>query len=104
MDSEVQEEIMILNVMRWDKTKEGGKKGTRVSFILSDKQSNSANFVGCPVIDQFYEDTNIFNKITDDYILTPLVANFSIKSNMNPLKATRILSRIENDNASCDLV
>ena len=104
MDSEVQEEIMILNVMRWDKTKEGGKKGTRVSFILSDKQSSSTNFAGCPVIDQFYDDTNVFNKITDDFILTPLVGNFSIKNNLNPLKATRILSRIESENASVHLV
>lgn len=105
MNNEVQEKIIILNIMRWNKEEKGEvKKGTRISFIMPDNPSATNNFEGCAVIDQFYDDPAIFNKINKDCILAECMATFTLRSNNNPLKATRILSTLEFEDASINLV
>ena len=101
--NDIQEEIIILNVMRYDNEK---GKGSRVSFIMSNQEQNSKNFEGYPVIDQFYkDDTSVFDKITKDFIFEPVTATFEIKTNTkNPLRTNSILSRIENDSNVIDLL
>ena len=103
MNNDVQQEIIILNVMRYENEK---GKGSRVSFILSDQKQETKNFNGYPVVDQFYkDDTSILNKITDEFIFEPVVATFKSQTNTrNPLRTSSILSRIESDNNAVDLL
>lgn len=102
-NSDVQQEIIILNVMRYENEK---GKGSRISFILSDNRQESKNFDGYPVVDQFYKDNpSIFNKITKEFIFEPVIATFKIQSNTkNPLRTSSILARIENDSNVIDLL
>ena len=99
----IQSEIMILNVMRYENEK---GKGSRVSFILADNKQESKNFDGYPVIDQFYkDDTSVFNKVSRDFILEPVIGTFKIQpGTKNPLKTNSILVKIENDNNAVDLL
>lgn len=101
--NDVQQEVVILNVMRYENEK---GKGSRVSFILPENKQEMKNFDGYPVIDQFYkDDTSIFNKITEDFIFEPCVGTFRVQpSKSNPLRTNSILAKIENDSNAIDLL
>ena len=100
--NDIQQEIIILNVMRYENDK---GKGSRVSFILVDNRQTSKNFDGYPVLDQFYDNTGVFDKITKEFVFEPVVGTFVVQPNRNnPLRTTSILSRIENDSNAVDLL
>lgn len=95
MINEVQEEVIILNVMRYSNEK---GEGCRVSLIFCEKSQDSKNFKGCPVVDQFYTNPKVFDKISEDFRLTPVLATLSFEPNPNnPLRTRSIITRLEND-------
>jgi hypothetical protein len=102
MNNEVQEEIIILNKMRYKNEK---REGCRVSLIFSDKIQDSQNFYGCPVLDQFYDDPKIFDKIPKDVILQPAVATLDTKpSPNNPFRTKTIITKLETDSDVINLL
>lgn len=103
MNNEVQEVIRILNVMRWENEK---SKGTRVSIVLVEQLQDTKNFKGNAVIDQFYDDTDIFDRlVNEDVFGVDLVGHFVPRPQKNnPLKINSILSSVENEDVVINLL
>lgn len=101
-NSEVQQEIIILNRMRYENDK---GKGSRISFILSDQRQESNNFDGCPVVDEFYNNTSVFTKIPKEVMLEEVIGIFRPKQSIkSPLKSSLSLVGIETDDGIIDLL
>lgn len=97
-NSEVQQEIIILNVMRYKKDE---REGSRISFILSDNRQESNNFDGYPVVDEFYKETSVFTKVTKEMIMEPVIGIFRPKQETkSPLRTKLSLAAIETDDGS----
>lgn len=102
MNNEIQQAIQILSILKYDNDK---GSGVRLSFILIDNPQKSKNFVGRPVIDQFYDDKDLFDKISDIDLEAPILGTFVSKPQINnPLKVKSILCKLETDDDVIDLL
>lgn len=99
-------QIMILNVLAYEKA-ETGKKGTRLGLIFAEKDSltDSDKFKGYNEVSIFYDGHEVFNKVPLEFIGRPVTAYIKeIANPSNPLKKKQIISCLEYENNSIDLV
>lgn len=103
MEEGVQQAIQLINILKYKNDK---GSGVRLSFILIDNPQNTKNFKGCPVIDQFYDDLSLFDKVADiDFLDTVIVGHFLPKPQKNnPLKINSILAKLELEDRVIDLL
>lgn len=98
--------IMLLNVLAYEK-KETGKKGTRLGLIFSEKESlqDTDKFKGFSEISLYYDGHEVFNKIPVSWIGRPLIAYIKEISNpSNPMRKKQVISCLEFENNSIDLL
>lgn len=96
-------QVMLLNVLKYENEK---GKGTRIGLIFCEKDSlqNGEKFKGFNEISLFY-DVDVFDKIPVDFIGRPVTAYITERSSSkNPLRKTQIISSIEYENRSVDLL
>lgn len=96
-------QVMLLNVLKYENEK---GKGTRVGIIFCEKDSlqNSEKFKGFSEVSLFY-DVDVFDKIPTDFIGRPVTAYITERSSAkNPLRKSQIISSLEYDNRSIDLL
>lgn len=89
--------IMILNVMNYDK-KDGNGKGTRIGFIFTGKDtfSRDGRVIGYPEQSIFYDGVNVFDKVPIDFICKPIVATLEEVNNPRyPLRSLKTITSIE---------
>lgn len=99
----MEEEIIILNVMRFDTD---GRKRCRVNFVYADfdKMQESKNFIGCSEIPNFYE-ADVFDKFKKSMLFKPVLGRFILQSNpRNPMRQSYVLKSIETDEDTIDLL
>lgn len=97
---------MLLNVLAYEK-KETGKKGTRLALIFSEKESlqDTDKFKGFSEISLFYDGHEVFEKIPINWIGRPLIAYIKdVSSPSNPMRKKQVISCLEYENNSIDLL
>lgn len=97
-------QIMLLNVLAYEKEE---RKGTRVGLIFVEKDSlqDSQKFKGFSEINLFYDGHDVFNKIPTSFIGRPVTAYIKeITNPINPMKKRQIISSIEYENNTIDLL
>lgn len=98
--------IMLLSVLAYEK-KETEKKGTRLGLIFSEKESlqDTDKFKGFSEISLYYDGHEVFNKIPVSWIGRPLIAYIKEISNpSNPMRKKQVISCLEYENNSIDLL
>lgn len=98
--------ILLLNVLAYEK-KDTKKKGTRLGLIFTDKDSlqDAEKFKGFSDVSLYYEGHDVFNKIPVSWIGRPLTAYIKEISNpSNPMRKKQVISCIEYENNSIDLL
>lgn len=98
--------ILLLNVLAYEK-KDTKKKGTRLGLIFTDKDSlqDAKTFKGFSDVSLYYEGHDVFNKIPVSWIGRPLTAYIKEISNpSNPMRKKQVISCIEYENNSIDLL
>ena len=96
-------QIMLLNVLKYENEK---GKGTRVGLIFCEKDSlqSTEKFKGFSEISLYY-DVDVFDKIPTDFIGRQLTAYIIERSSKtNPLRKSQIISSLEYDNRTVDLL
>lgn len=100
----MQTQIMLLNVLKYEKD---NKKGTRIGLIFAEKDSlqESDKFKGFKEIGLFYDGHGVFDKIPKEFIGRPVTAYIKeITNPVNPLKKNQIISCIQYENNTIDLL
>lgn len=98
--------IMILNVLAYEK-KDTGKKGTRLGLIFTNEDSlqDVEKFKGFSEISLFYDGHEVFNKIPSNWIGRHITAYIKdISSPINPMRTKQIISSIQYENDTIDLI
>ena len=99
----MKEEILILNVLKYENEK---GTGCRLGFIFNsdDKIQNTDKFRGYPEVSQFY-DVSVFDKILPEMIGVPVTAVIEQKSDTrNPLRTRQLITKLQYKNNVIDLV
>ena len=99
----IQEEIIILNVLKY---KKDDKSGCRLSFVYSDedKFQVSDSYKGLTEISLFYK-SDVFKKISPEIIFKPVIGTFEERKDFrNPLTTRLVLTKIETENDEIDLL
>lgn len=98
--------ILLLNVLAYEK-KDTKKKGTRLGLIFTDKDSlqDTEKFKGFSDVSLYYDGHDVFNKIPVSWIGRPLTAYIKeISNRSNPMRKKQVISCIEYENNSIDLL
>jgi len=96
-------QIMLLNVLKYENEK---GKGTRLGLIFCEKDSlqSTDKFKGFSEVSLFY-DADVFDKIPADFIGRPVKAYIVERaSKSNPLRKNQIISSLEYENRTIDLL
>ncbi len=93
----MKEEIIILNVLRYEQDEKHKNSGCRLGFIFADetKFSDTSKFKGYAELSMFY-DYSIFDKFTKDMFYVPAMATFkNLPNPTNPLRSRTVIESID---------
>lgn len=92
----MKEKIILLSVLKYTDKKTNLEK-VRLGFVFADKKFNTSNkcFKGYSEMSCFYDNADVFDKLSNDSFLTPVDAILETKSSpVNPLRETKVIKQL----------